>query len=97
MTRPRDRLKILYDILTTINDVRGDCLYISCIKKAAKIQATSCYYDRSEEYFDILKDHGLVIVASPEGKREATITKKGKQFIFRYERILDLFSGYNYI
>jgi len=95
--KQRDRLKILYDILKAIDAVRGGCLYISCIKQTAKLGfAIPKYRDRVENYFDTLKDHGLIIVASPQGKREATITKKGKQFIYRYERILKLFSGWNY-
>jgi len=95
MTSPRDRLKILYDILKTINDVKGGCLYISCIRKLADL-GTPSYHDRAERYFDVLKDFGMIIVANPQGKREATITKKGKAFIFYYEQILNLFSGYNY-
>jgi predicted transcriptional regulator len=98
MTRPRDRLKILYDILKAINDVRGGCLYISVVRKTAELGTPqySPYNDRAERYFDTLKDFGMIIVASPQGKREATITKKGKAFMFYYERILDLFDGYNY-
>ena len=99
MTNPRDRLKILYDILKAINDTRGGCLYISCIRKVASLgfQQYSPYNDRAERYIDVLKDFGMIIVASPQGKREATITKKGKAFMFYYEQILNLFSGHNYM
>lgn len=99
MTRVRDRLKILYDILKAINDVKGGCLYISCLRKVANLGTPhySPYNDRAERYFTILKDFGLIIVASPQGKREASITKKGKAFMFYYEQILNLFSGHNYM
>ncbi len=96
MGKPRDRLKILYDMLKAIDAIRGDCLYVSCVRKTAKLEP-AIYHTYAEQYFDTLKEHGLIIVASPQGKREATITKKGKQFIYRYERILALFSGYNYL
>ena len=95
MVRPRDRLKILYDILKAIDDVRDDCLYLSCIREVAHL-GTPVYHDPAEKYFDLLKDFGMIIVASPQGKREATITKKGKAFMFYYEQILNLFDGYNY-
>ena len=95
MARVRDRLKILYDMLKAIDKMRGGCLYLSCIRKVANL-GTPSYHDHAERYFDVLKDFGMIIVASPQGKREATITKKGKAFIFYYEQILNLFSGYNY-
>jgi len=95
-SRNRDRLKILYDILKAIDDVRGDCLYLSCIRKVAHLGSPS-YQDHAERYFDVLKDFGMIIVASPQGKREASITKKGKAFMFYYKQILNLFSGHNYM
>jgi len=95
-TKVRDRLKILYDILKAIDNVKGGCLYISCIRKVADLGSPS-YQDHAERYFNVLKDHAMIIVASPQGKREATITKKGKAFIFYYEQILNLFSGHNYM
>jgi len=93
----RDRLKILYDILKAIDAVRGGCLYIDSIKKTSKLGFAAKYHDRAEDYFSTLKDFGLIIVASPQGKREATITAKGKAFMFYYEQILNLFDGYNYL
>lgn len=92
----RDRLKILYDILKAIDKMRGGCLYISVIRKVAHLGSPS-YQDHAEKFFDVLKDFGMIIIASPQGKREATITKKGKALIFYYEQILNLFDGYNYI
>jgi len=96
LTRVRDRLKILYDILKAIDKMKGGCLYTSVIRKVANL-GTPCYNDHAEKYFDVLKDFGMIIVASPQGHREATITKKGKAFIFYYEQILNLFDGYNYM
>ena len=95
MAKVRDRLKILYDILKAINDMRGGCLYLSCVRNVANLGSPS-YQDHAERYFDVLKDFGMIIVASPQGKREASITKKGKAFMFYYEQILNLFDGYNY-
>ena len=96
MIRHRDRLKILYDILKAINETNGGCLYISCIRNVAHL-GTPSYHDRVEGYYNTLIDFGMITVARPQGKREASITNKGKQFILRYERLLKLFAGYNYL
>jgi len=96
MTKTRDRLKILYDILKAIDNMKGGCLYLISIRKVANL-GTPSYHDHAERYFDVLKDHAMIFVASPQGHREATITKKGKAFIFYYEQILNLFSGHNYM
>ena len=96
MAKVRDRLKILYDMTKTIQGTLGKCLYLSAITKACRLEP-STYYDRADRYFEVLRDYGLITIASPQGKREATLTKKGKAFIFYYEQILNLFSGHNYM
>ena len=81
MSEKRDKIGIIFDILTAID------------KKGGKIKPTHLLYkanlshQRMKKYITELLEKGLIEETSQNGNKVYSITEKGMQFINEYTRI----------
>ncbi len=81
MSEKRDKIGIIFDILTAID------------KKGGKIKPTHLLYkanlshQRMKKYITELLEKGLIEETSQNGNKGYSITEKGMQFINEYTRI----------
>ena len=88
MAKKRDKLKVIYDILSTIN------------KKSGKIKPTHIMYKSNlshqmmEEYLKELKAKEFIKQSRTKKGRTYSITPKGIDYLDRYRLIVDFIDSF---
>jgi predicted transcriptional regulator len=76
----RDKLKIYGDLLSVLdNESKNDKIVLTRVQVRINVP-----FDRLKKYIFVLKDLGLI-----EDETSLRLTKKGKQYLREYEKVLD--------
>lgn len=89
MAKKRDRLEVIYDILSIIQSNRNS------IKPTPLLRYSNLSSQRFTEYFDELKEKGFVKEVEDKNKKFITLTDKGFKYLERYQMINDFIGDFN--
>ncbi len=87
MTRKREKLEIIRDILSTINKSR-------LIKPTKLLSSSNLSPQMFKEYVNMLLQKNFVNEEFIKGKRSFSLTKKGKEFLLEYRVIENLIENF---
>lgn len=89
MTRKRDRLEIIHDILAVIRD-KGDK-----IKPTHILYKSNLSHQRLQEYLSELIEKGLLLEKEDKkGKKTYALTDQGYNYLADYQKIRDFMESY---
>lgn len=81
MTKKRNRLEIIHDILKTINDKNSD------IKPTHILYKSNLSYQMMEEYLKDLLEKNFIAVNHNKKGRTYSLTLKGQNYLDKYKLI----------
>ena len=83
MSKKRERLEVIFDILKTIND-HYNSIKLTPLLRGSNLSSTSFY-----EYYSELVSKGFVKeIADDKGRKYITLTDKGFKYLEKYKLIL---------
>ena len=88
MSKKRNRLQIIRDILQVIREKRGK------IKPTHILYKSNLSYQMMEEYLSELIVKGFVVENKKERGRTYSITDKGVNYLERYEMVVDFATSF---
>jgi predicted transcriptional regulator len=83
MTKKRDRLQVIYDILKTISEKNGR------IKPTHILYKSNLSHQMMEEYLNELIKKNFVVEIQDDKSKLYSITSKGKAYLDQYKLILN--------
>ncbi|HLP79660.1 MAG TPA: winged helix-turn-helix domain-containing protein [Acidobacteriota bacterium] len=88
MKRKRDRLEVIYDILSTISAKSGT------IKPTHILYKSNLSHSMMEEYMEELLEKGFIEQAEHKGSRTYVITPKGLEYLQKYKFIKEFVESF---
>jgi len=90
MTKKRDRLEVIFDILSIIRDRNNS------IKPTPLLRYSNLSSQRFQEYYAELTEKGFVReVEDRKGKKTVSLTDKGFRYLERYKVIVGLIDEFS--
>ncbi len=83
MSKKRDRLQIIYDILSVIKDKNGK------IKPTNVLYKSNLSNQMFSEYMDELAQKGFIVESKTRKRKTYSLTQKGFDYINQYQIIVD--------
>lgn len=89
MAKKRERLEVIYDILTSIRDSDNS------IKPTRLLYASNLSPQMFKEYVDELKEKGFIEeITDNKDKRAFSVKKKGFEFLEKYRVIVEFIDNF---
>ncbi|RME52740.1 hypothetical protein D6783_03920 [Candidatus Woesearchaeota archaeon] len=88
MSRKRNRLQIIYDILFAIREKNGK------IKPTHILYKSNLSHQMMEEYLNDLWAKGFIIVNNTKKGRTFAITDKGNDYLNKYKMIVEFMESF---
>jgi predicted transcriptional regulator len=83
MTKKRNKLEVIRDILKVIRDKHGK------IKPTHIMYKSNLSHHMMEEYLKELKEKGFILESNDEKHRTYSITKKGLEYLEKFKFIIN--------
>ncbi len=88
MSKKRDRLQIIYDILSVIKEKNGK------IKPTNILYRSNLSNQMFQEYMDELIQKGFILENKAKSGKTYSLTQKGFDYLSRYQMIVDFTSSF---
>jgi predicted transcriptional regulator len=88
MSRKRDKLQVIYDILRAIEDKNGR------IRPTHILYKSNLSHQMMEEYLQELISKSFVVVHQGKNQKTYSLTQKGFDYVNRYRLIIDFVDSF---
>jgi predicted transcriptional regulator len=88
MTKKRERLEVIYDILKVIQNNNNS------VKPTRLLYASNLSPQMFKEYVDELVQKKLVLERDDDGKKSFSLTTKGFEFLEKYKVIVEFIENF---
>lgn len=88
MSKKRDRLQVIHDILRTIKDKNGK------IKPTHILYKSNLSHQMMNEYLNELIEKNFIVEEKIENSKTYSITQKGQEYLNQYKLIVNFVGGF---